>query len=239
MSTKTENGSLPTLGECKQMTFLNPIVGASDSHAKTSALPENKPDFKETAQACFSELCTFLNKPQKRKDPTPYSLRMLKICLALIEDGISPEFSLKWTKSGTMRSGMFSIPSGSESHRTENAVLLLDILEDEVEQKYFLSKEQTERIVFVESDTETATDETLKSLIGGGITEALDTAAGGGRGHHTIEVIGHVRPDSVMADRNRILGGGGVSPSLMATGYKEPYRIGVNLSEILTRPAKG
>jgi len=73
----------------------------------------------------------------------------------------------------------------------------------------------------------------------GGITEALDTAAGGGRGHHTIEVIGHVRPDAPVADRNRVLCEGGVSPSLMATGYKEPYRVGVNLSEIQTRPAKG
>ena len=138
-----------------------------------------------------------------------------------------------------MQNGKFSILNTTEYRKTGNAVLLSDILEDIVDQKYFLSKEQTERIVFVGSDTETDTAETPKSSIGGGITEALDTAAGGGRGHHTIEVIGRVRPDAPVADRNRILGEGGVSPSLMATGYKEPYRVGVNLSEIQTRPAKG
>ena len=238
-NTEMANGTLPTLDECMQMTFLQQTVGASDSHARTSASQEDKKDFKGTAQACFSELCTFLDKSQKKRSPIPYSLRMLKICLVLMEDGISPGFSLKWTKAGTMQSGRFSTLNTSESHRTENVVLLSDVLEESVDQKYFLSKEQTERIVFVGSDTETDTAETPKSSIGGGITEALDTAAGGGRGHHTIEVIGHVRPDAPIADRNRILGEGGVSPSLVATGYKEPYRVGVNLSEIQTRPAKG
>ena len=47
----------------------------------------------------------------------------------------------------------------------------------------------------------------------GGITEALDTAAGGGRGHHTIEVIGKAYERDNYGDyRNRILGSGvGVS----------------------------
>lgn len=73
-----------------------------------------------------------------------------------------------------------------------------------------------------------------------GITEALDTAAGGGRGHHTIEVIGKAyERDDYGDNRNRILGVGGVSPSLTATQYKEPYRIGLSLSEILTLRERG
>lgn len=47
-----------------------------------------------------------------------------------------------------MQNGKCSIPKISESHRTEKDALLLDILETEVPQKYFLSKEQTEKIVF-------------------------------------------------------------------------------------------
>ena len=66
-----------------------------------------------------------------------------------------------------MQNGKFSILNISESPKTGNGVLLSDILETEVPQKYFLSKEQTERIVFTESDTETDTDATRKSLIGG------------------------------------------------------------------------
>ena len=44
-----------------------------------------------------------------------------------------------------------------------------------------------------------------------GIKEALDTGAGGGRGHHTIEVLGHIRPqrNNYGEDRERIIGEGG------------------------------
>lgn len=48
-----------------------------------------------------------------------------------------------------------------------------------------------------------------------GITETLDTGAEGGRGHHTIEVMGYTRKSKV-ADRTRILSGGGVSVNASA-----------------------
>lgn len=47
-----------------------------------------------------------------------------------------------------MQNGRCSTPKISECHRTGKDALLLDILEAEVPQKYFLSKEQTEKIVF-------------------------------------------------------------------------------------------
>ena len=175
------NGTQVTLDEFMPEIFQTQTVGASDSLVRTSALQENNSDLLATAQACFSELCTFLDSSKKKRDPLTYSLRMLRTCLVLMEDGISPDFSLKWTKAGMMRSGRFSTVNTSECHKTGNVVLLSDILEEEVPQKYFLSKEQTERIVFTESDTETDTEETHKCSTGGGITEALDTAAGGGR----------------------------------------------------------
>lgn len=117
-----------------------------------------------------------------------------------------------------------------ESHKTENVVLLSDILEVEVPQKYFLSKEQTERIIFTESDTETDTEETHKSSIGGGITEALDTGQGGGRGHHTIEVIGH-DPKRKVHDSDRVMDiGGGItntqSQRLQGTGESRCIVVG-------------
>ena len=65
----------------------------------------------------------------------------------------------------------------------------------------------------------------------GGIVEALDTAQGGGRGHHTIEVIGH-EADRKIHDSDRVLGTGGVSPCLRARDYKEPLKVSVSLSEI-------
>ena len=235
------NGTQMTLEQLMPETSPRQIVGASDSHARTSVLPENRSDFTETVQACFSELCTFLDSKTKKRNPHTCSLRTLKICCLLMADGISPDFSLKWSRGGTMQNGMFSTVNTSECHKTGNGVLLSDILEVEVPQKYFLSKEQTERIVFAESDTEKDTEGTHKSSTLTELPKPLTQAQGGGRGHHTIEVIGNYRPDKTTygAYRDRILGSGGVSPSLTATQYKEPYRVGLNVSEIRTHLAKG
>ena len=91
-----ENGMQMTFEECMPETYPKQIVGASDSHARTSQLPENSSDFKETVQACFSELCTLSDSSKKKINPLTFSLRTLKICLVLMEDGISPDCSLKW-----------------------------------------------------------------------------------------------------------------------------------------------
>lgn len=137
-----ESGTQMTLEQWMPEASPMPIVGASDFHAKTLASLESSSDFLETAQACFSELCTWLDNSKKKKDPLTCSLRTLRICFLLMEDGISPDFSLSWTKTGTMRNGRFSTAKISEYHRAVKECSLLDILEDEVPRKYFLSEER-------------------------------------------------------------------------------------------------
>ena len=66
-----------------------------------------------------------------------------------------------------------------------------------------------------------------------GNVEALDTCQGGGRGHHTIEVVGVTRESSVH-DRTRILSGGGISQSQRATDHKDPPKVSVLQLEIRT-----
>ena len=143
-----ENGTQMTFEECMPETFQKLTVGVSDSHAKISQSQENRSDFKETVQACFSELCTLSDSSKKKINPLTFSLRTLKICLVLMEDGISPDCSLKWSRRGMMQNGKCSTPKILESHKIEKGASLSDILEGEVPQKYFLSKEQTEKIVF-------------------------------------------------------------------------------------------
>ena len=143
-----ENGTQTILEECLQETYQKQTVGASDFRVKTSLSQESSSDFKETVQACFSELYTLSDNSKKKIDPLIFSLRTLKICLALMEDGISPDCSLKWNRVGTMQNGKCSTPKISECHKTGKGALLSDILEAETLQKYFLSKEQTEKIVF-------------------------------------------------------------------------------------------
>ena len=62
-----------------------------------------------------------------------------------------------------------------------------------------------------------------------GITETLDTAAGGGRGHHTIEVVAHTR-DTAVKDRTRVLSDGGISQCLRSTDYKDPVKVATPIS---------
>ena len=143
-----ESGTQMTLEEYMPETFQEQIAGVSDSRAKTSQLQENSLDFKGTVQACFLELCTLSDNSKKKIDPLTFSLRTLRICLVLMEDGISPDCSLKWSRGGMMQNGKCSTLKISECHRTEKGASLSDILEAEAQQKYFLSKDQTEKIVF-------------------------------------------------------------------------------------------
>ena len=236
------NGTQMTLDEFFPEIFQEQTVGASDSPVRTSPSVENNSDLRETAQACFSELCTFLDNFQKKKNPLTCSLRTLKICCLLMADGISPGFSLRWIGGGTMRNGRFSTLNISECHRTGSAVLLSDILEDEVPKKYFLSKEQTERIVFTESDKwggvkapNRDNPQIFRTYDPSGIAPCISTIEGGHREPHTIEVVGN----DGNFNRNATVSGGGISPTITARDYKGPVKVAVPLSEILTHPAKG
>lgn len=115
-----ENGTQMTLEECMPETFQKPTAGVSDSLARTYPLQESKPDFKEIVQACFSELCTLSESSKKKINPLTFSLRTLKICLVLMEDGISPDCSLKWSRGGydaewqVLNSKDFGVPQNRE-----------------------------------------------------------------------------------------------------------------------------
>ena len=115
-----ENGTQMIFEECMPEIFPKQTVGASDFHVKTYPLQESKPDFKETVQACFSELCTLSDSSKKKINPLTFSLRTLKICLVLMEDGISPDCSLKWSRGGydaewqVLNSKDFGVPQNRE-----------------------------------------------------------------------------------------------------------------------------
>ena len=148
MSILTESVIQMTFAELSQEKFQKPIAGASASLVKTFQSQAKGKDLEEIGQDYFFELLHFLKTSKKKIDPTLYSLKMYAIFFRLIGDLTLPDFSLSWTKSGTMRSGKLSTRNTTVYHKTESECSLLDILEDEVDEKYFLSREQAEKIVF-------------------------------------------------------------------------------------------
>ena len=208
-----ENGMQMTLEECMPGTFQKQIAGASDSLARISQLPENSLDFKATVQACFSELCTLSDSSKKKINPLTFSLRTLRICLVLMEDGISPGCSLKWSRGGydaewqVLNSKDFGVPQNRER------VFIVG----------HLRRRSTSEIFPVEGTN----GENSISIIGHrdgyrrntqvfapeGITETLDTGQGGGRGHH-VGIPMH------CSLKNGIVSKTDCSHTLMARDYK-------------------
>lgn len=187
MNTETENGIGLISDQYGQMMFPELTAGVSEHPVKISALQENEPDLTATEAPSFERYFALSGKQGKKIDLNGLSMRMLRECCQATEDMTSLPFSLKWTNSGMISNGRFSTASITPFHRTGKGCILLDILEAEVENKYFLSEAQMRKIVFqsTSSDTETDTDEIHKCLTREGGVEALDTAEGGGRGHHT------------------------------------------------------
>ena len=66
-----------------------------------------------------------------------------------------------------------------------------------------------------------------------GITEALDTGQGGGRGHHTI-VVAHIRPDAHIHDSDRVISPEGIAQTLRARDYKEPIMTAIPVCDLET-----
>jgi len=147
MNTSMVSGTQMTLQELMQELFREPTVGASDSLARTSALPENSKDSRETEVLSFSELCNFLKVSRKQIDPNGCSLRMLRTLLAYTGDSILDGYSLKWHGGGTMRNGGLSTAKTMAFPKTGRECSLSDILEDSVDEKYFLSETATKRLM--------------------------------------------------------------------------------------------
>ena len=81
-------------------------------------------------------------------DHAIYSLKTSKDYSTTTADLPSRPSSTPWMSSGMMRNGKCLTLKISESHKTGNGCSLSDILEEQVDERYFLSEEQTEKLTF-------------------------------------------------------------------------------------------
>ena len=140
------------------------IYGPTGSHVKESALQESKkesarvPKMKKqmNAQTFFTKLLDCYKECPKKIDLSGCSVKMSEIFCLLTEVSECSECCVVWKKQGMTRNGKFSTlntPTLSVkqllmvSHRTGNVSTLSAILEETVDEKYFLSAEQTEKIL--------------------------------------------------------------------------------------------
>lgn len=103
------------------MTYPTQTSGVSASRARTSASQANKKGCKRASEAdCFTRLCDCLPAAGKKIDPNGFSLKMLKIYLALETDLISRGCCLKWGGYGyflqwqVLNSKDFGVPQNRE-----------------------------------------------------------------------------------------------------------------------------
>ena len=121
--------------------------GVSASPVRTSPLRGNRGDWSEKEVEYITTLLTSSKTKKKVLSPHTYLLKTLRTCYQLTLDSILPPFSLKWTKQGMTVGGRCLIPKISESRRTESACSLSQILEAEVDGKYYLTAEKTQQLL--------------------------------------------------------------------------------------------
>ena len=138
------------LPESLPQTCRGSTSGREDSRVRTFLyLADN-----EGLQA--NEALSFLKSLDSSKarlpmiDPNGLSLKMLKICSPLIEDGTLRPFSIRWPKSAIISNTDCLIHASTAFRKTGNAstLSLIDILEPRVDEKYFLSPQATARLLY-------------------------------------------------------------------------------------------
>lgn len=146
MNTSTESGTQMMFEQLTFPMFQEPIVGLSEHLVKTFHLQESEQGLTVREAALCERFLESWKNSKKKISPHGLYTRMLKECCLATEDSTSSQSSLKWTDWGTMQNGKLSTQNGM-FHKIGSEYTLLDIIEEEVENKYFLSREQAAKIV--------------------------------------------------------------------------------------------
>ena len=135
------------LNQSEPNNYQKQNVGDSERLAKISVLPDCVKDYPETDQVLYEKFLDCWKNKKKKTDLNGLSMKMLRECFLQTKDSTICQSSLNWTGLGMIVNGRILTQNGSFL-KTGSAYTLSDILEDSVPEKYFLSREQMEKIVF-------------------------------------------------------------------------------------------
>ena len=143
----TENGTQRTLSRSEQEKFQKLKSGLLGFLVPTLVSAAEWQDFMEREVDFFLQLLVCSKARLPKINPDTLSLRMLNILCQAKKAQLLPPFSLNYGKQGMTQNGVLLIPKSSEFPSTGKGCTLLDILETDVPEKYFLSAEQTLRLL--------------------------------------------------------------------------------------------
>jgi hypothetical protein len=141
------NGMPRTLNKSEQEKFQELKSGLLDFLVPTLVSQAEWQEFMESEVDSFLRLLVCSKARLPKISPDTLSLRMLNILCQAKEAQLLPPFYLSYGKLGTTVNGRLSIPKNTAFPSTGSACTLLDILEENVDEKYFLSAEQTLRLL--------------------------------------------------------------------------------------------
>jgi len=125
-----------TLGQLTLGSFPKQTATRQDFHAKVSVLLENGGGSKTQEALYFLKSCGWL-KPESLNT---FSLKTSEGFFPMMEERLSEQSSALYGNWGTMRNGKCLTARTMGCHRTGRECSLSDILETEVDEKYFLSE---------------------------------------------------------------------------------------------------
>ena len=138
-----------TSKQYKQTKSPIPTYGVPDSLVKTFLSLDKEKVLKGNEVRCFLKSLGCSKAKIPKIDLSGLSLKMLEICYPLIKGGTLREFALKWPDSAMISNTDYSIQKISDylTIDCEFSLSLTDILEKNVDLKYFLSEQATEKIL--------------------------------------------------------------------------------------------
>ena len=143
------NGMQPTSQKLPPQTSPEQTCGQQDSRVRIFRSAAFSEGLTEQEADSFLRLLNSSKAKTLKIDPHGLSLKMLRISCPFMEDGTLRPFLIRWPHSATISSTDFSIQRISAPLKTESGstLSLADILEPEVDQKYFLSQRAVEKLL--------------------------------------------------------------------------------------------
>lgn len=198
------------------------------SPANRSASQEQEKDLTIQEERCFLRLLELL----PLKNLSISTSKMFPVCLTMTQAKHLKQSSVHWMSWGMMYAGRYLTAKISEYPNHENECILSDILEDNVPEKYYLSRKQAEKLLYKEKPTQGERIYSSK-----GLSCTLTSGSGGFGGHSGLYLIEDIE-NFGLPIKSKTKDGYQIAHTLTTSATQAYYFIDLNLDPKLTEIAR-